>query len=552
MDEAQKIAEEEKLALLGEEEKREIREREKIAKMRAELERIDQKLADKTVSLEEKQTLLVEKDAIRKQMERKSLAHSPVHAHVRNLEMEEVEELSASSQLRDSEKTSTVSEERGTSDARIKRIRGKEITPEGEIRRRKTKRAVSKELIEGSESSEDDERNMANKNMSSLFGEDKEDTIDSIRDNIQEIKNWSIVAGKTNKKLTVGERTKLMDIVAKLENLVLKEALEKENLRGYVAGANAATDKLSRRLDEWKMDQSMMVPMQEGMKKEVETYADKAKKKPGVPGVRGLSMRQRNEVVIKREGKDADEVKSEVKRIVDPKELGIHVKRVLKVKRGVVVEVDSKEEAEKLKNCINLINKGYKVEGGRKKNPVIMIYGVEQGDEEDMLRELYERNVQPNEISEEEFLKGMNVRHKMKMRSAQGRNDARNREIERKENWIIECEPRIRNLLRRKDRVFLGWESCQIKDYVDVPRCFKCHRYGHVAKVCTEKENKCAWCGKGHRVEDCEQKEEDLHCVNCKRENGARTDHPAHWKKCPVYERAVKRYFESVTYDSDN
>jgi hypothetical protein len=36
-----------------------------------------------------------------------------------------------------------------------------------------------------------------------------------------------------------------------------------------------------------------------------------------------------------------------------------------------------------------------------------------------------------------------------------------------------------------RDRsVYLGWLSCRVKDYAKVTKCYKCQRYGHVAKYC--------------------------------------------------------------------
>ncbi|WP_221936046.1 hypothetical protein, partial [Klebsiella pneumoniae] len=64
----------------------------------------------------------------------------------------------------------------------------------------------------------------------------------------------------------------------------------------------------------------------------------------------------------------------------------------------------------------------------------------------------------------------------------------------KRNHFVVECSVRVRNWLRKKGRVFIEWESCRIKDYVDIARCYKCQRYGHVAKFCTDAKASCAHC----------------------------------------------------------
>lgn len=86
-----------------------------------------------------------------------------------------------------------------------------------------------------------------------------------------------------------------------------------------------------------------------------------------------------------------------------------------------------------------------------------------------MIADLYERNVGEGVMPKEEFVRGMVVRHKYKNKP-----ETQRRGTPPTENWVFECTARIRNRLKLKDRVFVGWECCRIKDYLDVVRCFKC------------------------------------------------------------------------------
>lgn len=53
----------------------------------------------------------------------------------------------------------------------------------------------------------------------------------------------------------------------------------------------------------------------------------------------------KSEVVLTIQSKDAEGVKQEMKRVLNPRKLGIHIKRVLAIRRGVIIEVETKREA---------------------------------------------------------------------------------------------------------------------------------------------------------------------------------------------------------------
>jgi len=54
-------------------------------------------------------------------------------------------------------------------------------------------------------------------------------------------------------------------------------------------------------------------------------------------------------------------------------------------------------------------------------------------------------------------------------------------------NMVMEVSAQTRKLLLHK-KVKLGWQICKMEDYVVATRCYKCSRFNHRARDCTEEE----------------------------------------------------------------
>lgn len=120
------------------------------------------------------------------------------------------------------------------------------------------------------------------------------------------------------------------------------------------------------------------------------------------------------EVVITGEGKDPEDIRRDLVR-GNPEGLGVRVERMIKTRKGLVVAVSGKEDAERLKTNEELKRKGYVVKDGLRKNPMIMVYDLEKGRvEEDTLKEIFQRNFRETSMSEMEFLRDVKVRRKIK------------------------------------------------------------------------------------------------------------------------------------------
>ena len=153
--------------------------------------------------------------------------------------------------------------------------------------------------------------------------------------------------------------------------------------------------------------------------------------------------------------------------------------------------------------CIRDRSKGLVIEAPRKRCPKVMIYDMEADhDEKEIIDDIIVQNVD-DLTSREDFLKEFKCVHKYKNRNV---NDTR-------PNWVVECSSRVRNILRRRDRLFVEWQSYCIKDYNLVVRCYKCLLYGHISKHCRGKQM-CNHCTGEHDVKDYDKKDQQATCIN--------------------------------------
>lgn len=232
------------------------------------------------------------------------------------------------------------------------------------------------------------------------------------------------------------------------------------------------------------------------------------------------------EVVITMEGKDAEETRCIIEE--NSKDLGVRVNKLIKTRRGLVVSMNNKGEVERMMTNGRLKEKGYIIEEGVRKRPTIMVYDIDRRmKEEEVMKEIYERNFAEGR-SEQEFLRSVKVRRRIRQGKEEGE-----RGREEKETWIMEVPGPVFQECMVGKRVYVRWETLRVKEYIDVVRCFKCQGHGHIGKVCRERKMTCGRCAGEHKTETCKTGREEVACQNCRKE-GRESDHPAYWRGCPI------------------
>lgn len=183
---------------------------------------------------------------------------------------------------------------------------------------------------------------------------------------------------------------------------------------------------------------------------------------------------------------DVDQINEVVKKSVRHGKMGINVKRVIKTARGLMIETDGQKQLEKLKSCAQLADKGLVFDEPKKRQPRLMIYDVESPENhEDLVEEIYDQNISDKGIDLSTFQNEFQLVHTYKKKNL---GDSR-------VTVVAECTARVRNLVRARDRLYIRWQSCRVKDYNPLVRCYKCQAFGHVAKYCRGK-SMCPHCPK--------------------------------------------------------
>ncbi|GBM62346.1 hypothetical protein AVEN_166842-1 [Araneus ventricosus] len=97
------------------------------------------------------------------------------------------------------------------------------------------------------------------------------------------------------------------------------------------------------------------------------------------------------------------------------------------------------------------------------------------------------------------------------------------------QHWIISVTPEIFDSLKEEKRLHLGFGSYKFTEFLDPLRCFKCQKFGHVSKNCSEQATLCSRCPGVHVFSKCTTA--NTVCRNC-RDYNKRTnsrisvDHP--------------------------
>lgn len=120
-------------------------------------------------------------------------------------------------------------------------------------------------------------------------------------------------------------------------------------------------------------------------------------------------------------------------------------------------------------------------------------------------------------------------------------------------SWIVELHPAARSYFANVGRIFTEWRSHTIRDFLLVSRCYKCQRFGHIAKYC-KSPIQCGFCASSaHEGKECPDRENNLKhkCANCARNGAKEFNHHAASDSCPIYQHRMREQLNATLYEID-
>ncbi|XP_023217356.1 uncharacterized protein LOC111619771 [Centruroides sculpturatus] len=318
-------------------------------------------------------------------------------------------------------------------------------------------------------------------------------------------------------KITKFAAEKILDHAGDLQDLVVELLADHEKLQG-------------------QLDQQLK--LQHNVPSKV-TYAEVMNKGAPAPkvGNRASPNKPKHIIFVKPNDssklKNSEEVKESFMRIINPRSEQIRFRQVRKLKsRGIMIEVEREGDFAKIMNNSKLHEHGLKTQPLEKRKPRMIIYDIPKNvNEEELLAVIKSMN-------EEVFAGTTNEEFSLLFKTGKRREEV--------VNWVAEVSPAVRGKLLSQQRLYIDYNSCKVKDFMAISRCFRCQSYGHIAKFCKDEEDTCSHCAEtGHKFTNCPKKKEAAQCAACKK-TGKSHGHGRTSKQCTAYKMALERYLNTV------
>lgn len=235
-------------------------------------------------------------------------------------------------------------------------------------------------------------------------------------------------------------------------------------------------------------------------------------------------------------GKTSDETKIELQTVLQPQQLRLRINRFSRIRNGgMAIEVPESQETE-LKERLQ---ENFRTKSPKVNRPKFKIFDIPAPLSAEQVSETIYSQIFSEVMPVEDFKANFIPLFKTGPKDHQVT------------QWIVEIGKEVRVHIPSNNRIYLEWQACKIKPYTIVSRCFKCQRYGHVAKACAAESPTCGHCAaEGHLFKDCPQKEWNYKCSNCIRTKSKNHNHDVSSSTCPIYKIELERATRMINYDS--
>jgi len=243
-------------------------------------------------------------------------------------------------------------------------------------------------------------------------------------------------------------------------------------------------------------------------------------------------------LTVKSKGSHSIEhMKALVKTRVNPVEMKIGITTFKGLRNGrLLIETQNKNETDVLSKTINeMCGEELEASTPRRRNPRLIIYNV------------------PDELNIE------NAKELIMTQNSElciGKEDVTPRYLfkdkRKANNLVIEVNSRTRMKFLGK-KMKLGWNVCNVDDYIKINRCYKCSKFNHRAQDC-KGELTCPICAENHSLRECKATKEQYKCINCTNFNKynqkslVNAKHSSLDNSCSCYQHMLRRLTETIDY----
>lgn len=281
-----------------------------------------------------------------------------------------------------------------------------------------------------------------------------------------------------------------------------------------------------------------LLSTQVGSRLPARSYAEAASQNPIRNGIRPSVYPEKLVITGNADTETSKDVMSRLGGIIRPAGEQLRVKHLLpRGKAEVLLVLGDNITKRRLLESEELRDAGLRVAEMRGRRPKMILRGVDRTlESEEIFQQVWKQN----------FADHGDFRDRFKLSFRTGRRDGE------RVNWVAEVDPELRKKIKAEGRIYIGWSSVRVEDFVVASRCFKCQRFGHLAARCSSKEDVCRHCGEeGHRENGCPRTTSPAICVTCRDQN-LEHDHGQRDRDCPTYKKAIEQQIRNTDYGLKN
>ena len=244
------------------------------------------------------------------------------------------------------------------------------------------------------------------------------------------------------------------------------------------------------------------------------------------------------------EVKDSEQTLKLIQATTKAKSLHFGVNYIKKVRnKSVLLELRDENECKTFVNHIQSSNVDLLAKVPIKKNPRIIIHGIENSlAEEELVDSILQQNPVINQamLEENESIKLCIFKVSRNGHSKYA---------------VIEVTPKVYKAFVICKKLYIGYIRCNFNDYIPVIRCYNCSGFGHVAADCNS-QLACSNCSESHEQINCPKLK--VECVNCTKHNqkmssrhnykSVDANHSSTSLHCSLYKKIVEIIKSKINY----